>query len=61
MDDDSEEKKTKEIKKSVQQKGKLCLKITKITYFTIKSYQNHNKDLKVITTIYILKKPIRSC
>ena len=57
MNDDSEKKKTKGTKKCVI-KRRLMLYYTDCL-FKDKSYCNHNKDLRVIITIYILKKSIR--
>ena len=37
----------------------LCLKIIKIDFLMIKSYQNYKKDLKVIIIMYILNKSIK--
>ena len=58
MDDDTEHKKDKGTKKCVITK-RLMFKIIKIACLMIKSYQNHNKDLKVIIVMYILKKLIK--
>ena len=58
MDDDTEHKKDKGTKKCVIKK-RLMFKIIKIACLMIKSYQNYNKDLKVIIVMYILKKLIK--
>ena len=55
MDADSEKKKAKGTKKYVI-KRRLT---TTIVCLMIKTYYNHNKDLKVIVIKYILKKSIR--
>ena len=60
LDDDSEKKKTpKEQKKCIIKKKILCLKITKIVYLLIKSYEISNKYLEVTIMIYALWKSIR--
>ena len=53
MDDGSEHKKAKGIKKAVIKK-KICLKIIKNVRLMMKIYENCNKHLKVNFTIYIL-------
>ena len=58
MDDDTEHKKDKGKKKCVIKK-RLMFKIIKIACLMIKSYQNHNKDLKVIIIMHTLNKSIR--
>ena len=54
MDDGSEHKKTKGIKKAVIKKKKIGLKITKNVRLMMKICENCNKHLKVNFTIYIL-------
>ena len=58
MDDNSEDKKAKGTKKFVI-KRRLMFKNYKDCFLMIKSYYNHNKDLKVIIIIYILSKSIK--
>ena len=59
MDDDTEHKKAKGTKKCVI-KRELMFKNYKDCLFNDKTIlKNHNKDLKVIVTMYILNKSIR--
>ena len=60
IEDGSEHKKAKVTKKCVKN-ANLCSKTIRILYLMMKSYQNYNKDLKVIIIRFTQKKLIRLC